>query len=50
MATFVQDEKDVNANIVADNSNDVLSVEVNGENSKNIRWSALVKVVIVKQT
>ena len=38
------------ANIVADNTNDVLSVEVNGENSKNIRWSALVKVVIVKQT
>ena len=38
------------ANIVADNTNDVLSVEVNGENSKNIRWSALVKVIIVKQT
>ena len=38
------------ANIVADNTNDVLSVEVNGENNKNIRWSALVKVIIVKQT
>ena len=38
------------ANIVADNALDLLAVEVNGEAATNIRWSALVKVVSVKQT
>lgn len=38
------------ANVVADNALDLLAVEVNGEAATNIRWSALVKVVSVKQT
>ena len=38
------------SNIVADNALDLLAVEVNGEAATNIRWSALVKVVSVKQT
>ena len=31
------------ANIVADNTNELLAVEVTGESTKTIRWSALVK-------
>ena len=33
----------LDANIVADNTNELLAVEVTGESTKTIRWSAIVR-------